>query len=431
MDPRSRYLLIAIFFIIFLVMAPLIVLYISGKKLPFTDNSFHDTGILDVKSVPSGATVFLNGKKIGETPYTIRFISQGWHNVEVRADGFRPWTKDLFVETGRVTYAGSVSDTVLLLPDTTPEQFATQVTTAIAHRNQIIYVSENKTIHIYDLDRKEEVRVALPNVRITELQASNQNNFFFAKTDTNIWTILNVATLSLTNLPAQLASAEQLEFGDNNTVFGLTNHQLLMSQNGGTPKLLLENVNGFTYKDNLLYIATGGKNAELATYYLSGPELKKQLVLISEGIPHTDNIKLFLTNQKELFLLSNDSLFRVNQQLELLKNSVRGVELESAKQRLTFFTPTEIFFYNFSSAQTELLSRSTNQISGAVVLPTTGYGFITGNFGSEAIEIDNRGNQNRYELFSGQAVNKLMISVDERRLVILTEGQLYSITIHK
>ncbi|HMR55527.1 MAG TPA: PEGA domain-containing protein, partial [Candidatus Doudnabacteria bacterium] len=427
----SRYLLIAIFFVIFLVMAPLIVLYITGKNLPFTDNSLRGTGILDVQSVPNGADVFLNGEDIGKTPKTTRFIPQGWHNVEVRAEGFRSWKKDLFIETGQVTYAGRVSDTVLLLPDTEPEQFADEVITAIAYRNQIIYVSDDRTIRVYDLDRKEEVRATPQNVRVTELKASNQNDFFFAKTDANQWTILNSETLSLTNLPDPLASAEQLEFGENNTVFGLTNNQLFISQNSQAPTLLLEGVNGFTYRDNLLYIASGGENAELATYYFRGSELQKQLVLVGEGVPNTNNIGLFLTNQKELFLLSNDSLFRVNQQLELLKNSVLGVELESAKQRLTFFTPTEIFFYNFSSAQTELLSRNTNQISGAVVVPTTGYGFISGNFGSEAIEIDNRGNQNRYELFNGQTVNKLMISVDERRLVFLTDRQLHSIVIRK
>ncbi|HAG27493.1 TPA: hypothetical protein DCG61_01780 [Patescibacteria group bacterium] len=431
MDSISRYLLIAIFFIVFLVMAPLIVLYITGRNLPFTDNSLRGTGILDVQSVPNGADVFLNGEKISKTPSTTRFVPQGWHNVEVRAEGFRPWIKDLFIETGQVTYAGRVSDTVLLLLDAAPEQFANGVITAISHRNQIIYVSEDKTIRVYDLDRKEEVLATQQNVLITEFKASNQNNFFFAKTDANQWTILNVETLSLTNLPAPLASAEQLEFGESNTVFGLTNNQLFISQNSGTPRLLLEEVNGFTYRDNLLYVARGGQNTELATYFFRGPELQKQLVLVGEGVPNTNNIKLLLTNQKELFLLSNDSLFRVNQQLELLKNSVLGVELESAKQRLTFFTPTEIFFYNFSSAQTELLSRNTNQISGAVVVPTTGYGFITGNFGSEAIEIDNRGNQNRYQLFSGQTVNKLMISVDERKLVFLADGQLHSIVIRK
>lgn len=54
-------------------------------------------GDLKVESQPSGATVLIDGKKVGETPYQIAEIKKGKHNIEIRKDDFDGWKKELAI----------------------------------------------------------------------------------------------------------------------------------------------------------------------------------------------------------------------------------------------------------------------------------------------------------------------------------------------
>ena len=51
------------------------------------------TGEVTVRSEPSGADIYVDGKLVGQTPSTLRLASGG-HHVEVRAGTHPPWVKD-------------------------------------------------------------------------------------------------------------------------------------------------------------------------------------------------------------------------------------------------------------------------------------------------------------------------------------------------
>jgi hypothetical protein len=48
-------------------------------------------------SFPSGAAIYLDGKYVGTTPATISGITMGTHAVEMKKDGYQPWTWTLRV----------------------------------------------------------------------------------------------------------------------------------------------------------------------------------------------------------------------------------------------------------------------------------------------------------------------------------------------
>ena len=53
-----------------------------------------------VESRPSGATVFIDGKRIGTTPMAIPSVSVGSHAVRMEMSGFKPWTASVRVVAG-------------------------------------------------------------------------------------------------------------------------------------------------------------------------------------------------------------------------------------------------------------------------------------------------------------------------------------------
>ncbi|MBC8552808.1 MAG: PEGA domain-containing protein, partial [Candidatus Brocadiales bacterium] len=59
------------------------------------------TGSISMKSTPSEATIFLDGKEVGTTPDTIRPVAIGTHEIEVKKDGHAEWKKKLNVKKGK------------------------------------------------------------------------------------------------------------------------------------------------------------------------------------------------------------------------------------------------------------------------------------------------------------------------------------------
>ena len=55
------------------------------------------TGLINVNSNPSEATIHIDGKHIGNTPDTITNLTPGMHLVEVKKEGYEIWSESVEV----------------------------------------------------------------------------------------------------------------------------------------------------------------------------------------------------------------------------------------------------------------------------------------------------------------------------------------------
>lgn len=432
MDKITRYLILLFICIIFFALAPLIVIYVSGKGLNFSDST-NGTGILDVQTEPSSAQVYLNGKKSDTTPATMRFVQQGTYQIEIKKDGYKNWSKSLFIESGKVTYAGTLDDAIKLLPDSNPIELSDKIIdSALVINNLVLFSSEDKTVSIYNLNQHKVVKESPAfQEKIISFKETQSSNFVVTISDSGKFSLLDVNTLKLIDLPVQFKDSSKIDLISENIVVALKNNSIY-SYNLKTKapaKVILENVRGFTLSDNIIYAAKPGANS-LQTYYWDGKNLTKQGVLFSGEILDGKSTQLFLTNHKELFLLVDSSLFRINSQPELLNNQVQLVNFNPSRQELTFTTPTEIYFYNFVSSKAELFYRNTQTLTGAIVVPELGYGFVSTTKEVMAVEIDNRNGQNRYSLLNNTNPSIMQLSGNENQLVVLAGQKLHSIIVN-
>lgn len=428
MDKTTRYLILIFICIVFFALAPLIVIYVSGKGFTFSDSSA-GTGILDIQSDPSSAQVFLDGKLNNTTPTTIRFIKQSTYNIEVKKTGYHSWSKNLFIEGGKVTYAGSVNDLIRLLPDSQPKNISdTNVRTSLIIGNRVLFITEDNNVGIYDLSQETIINQSPISANITQLDRTKNDNYLLGKTDDNQQYLLSTKTLKLIALPPQLTNSENIELINDDTIIAQHDHTLL-SYNfvaKSAPKVIMDKVQGFTTNDSMVYVAQNG----VITYFWDGKTLTKETVLYDGSIAQGQSTELYLTNHKELFLKVDKSLFRINDRPELINDQVELVNFNPIRQELTFTTPTEIYFYNFLSSQTELFYRTSQTSNQAVVVPELGYGFIANAQGVFGIEIDNRNGQNQYTLYGSTAVTGMQLSENENQLIILAGGKLYSLKVN-
>ncbi|QQS23216.1 PEGA domain-containing protein [bacterium] len=431
MDKTTRYLILVFIFIVFLALAPLIVLYVSGRNFSFNDFS-NGTGILDIQSEPSDAQVTLNGNPVDNTPSTVRFIKQGNYALEVKKAGYHTWRKELFIEAGKVTYAGHLNDSVKLLPDQQPVKITDGAVIAMqVVDNNLIYTQSNGTATVYSLNEQKVTRTAQLKQGITHLGKALNNNFILARTGQEKLYVLDVRTLILTELPEELILSQNIELISNQDLLIQRDTELLAYTiaSSNAPRLVTKNIRAFTTNGNTVYIATPGTNG-IETYLWDGETLSLQNILFAGAIENGKNTELYLTAHKELFLKVDRSLFRINNRPELINNQVEQVSFNAVRQQLTYKTPAEIYFYNFASGLPELFHRSTATITRTFVIPELGYGFIAIENNATAIEIDKRNGQNQYNIFKDAAIADMALSGNENQLVILADQTLYTIVVN-
>jgi len=98
----------ALFFLfvgIFLISAPLVVLYTAGYRFNRTNNTVSQTGTLSIASTPRGATAHVNGEDINDaTPAVLQRLSSGTRIVKLTKDGYHDWERTVNIESGSTAY---------------------------------------------------------------------------------------------------------------------------------------------------------------------------------------------------------------------------------------------------------------------------------------------------------------------------------------
>jgi len=109
-----RKILFYLFFALYLVLCPIIILYALGYIFtPKVEEGFAKTGLIHIETLPSNALISIAGKRYAEkTPATIRNLLSGQYDIKILLRGHRPWERNVEVEPGKAVNF----EKVLLLP---------------------------------------------------------------------------------------------------------------------------------------------------------------------------------------------------------------------------------------------------------------------------------------------------------------------------
>ena len=113
-----RHILFVLFAAGFLISAPLVVLFTAGYRYHFESGKIVQTGVLNVSSIPKGATVFLDDLIQKErTPAVISNVIPGDHIVRVEKDGYSSWKKTMEISSKQSTFSNQVVLFLQLAPE--------------------------------------------------------------------------------------------------------------------------------------------------------------------------------------------------------------------------------------------------------------------------------------------------------------------------
>lgn len=156
MHIKLRRLIFVIFVGIFLVAAPLVVLYTAGFRLNISNHQLQQTGVLAINTFPRGSTIVLNGRGLAQkTPFVVQRLMPNLHAITLQKKGYHDWSQRINVEAGKTAYV-----TARLFANSQPVTLNSQESTLAlrSRKGRIELPPDQASLSLFDNGANIEVR---------------------------------------------------------------------------------------------------------------------------------------------------------------------------------------------------------------------------------------------------------------------------------
>ena len=146
-----RKLLLGLSILLFIGVSPLVVLYALGYRINNLITNPLPVGVLITESIPTRASLTINGQPAGHTPQSVTNLPPGGIDLTVAHDGYQPWHKHLNIQSGQVTEARDIR----LFPSAqslTNLQSNTHTFSLSPHRQLIAALTQDKQLFVIDTE---------------------------------------------------------------------------------------------------------------------------------------------------------------------------------------------------------------------------------------------------------------------------------------
>jgi hypothetical protein len=483
MKERSRYALISAGIVLFVVGAPLIIIFVSGYRYNFSEHHFVRTGALNVRSDPAGATISINGKASGKTQKTFRFLVPEEYDISISKSGYFNWEKQLLVTADYVTLAHYGYNAITLFfskpiattvsapanpsattnsSDTNSPETNGLVEGFFAGQNRLVYVANN---NIYTADIGSPTKsssVQLPSsfdaAGEVSIAASADENYFLLtaaeKSEQVVYSVSDNKIYGLQGLPA-IGQAIEEQFGDNGNLYAIENGGLYQIDwlNNKNIAVITNGAIGFTYHQGSIYalesmpsVKTVAQGEQLSQLEQVNPATLKATTLYS-GLPKWNNAMLYLNSLNQIAIVGDNTLYSLSSSgnvsnapnpgqgnyqvlnLQVVQQYVAEVEPLSGSSVMLYATHNEIGTFDPSAGTIDPITRISQVISNPEITLNTGWAFYISNGSLTAIEMDARGNQNTYQLAMVDSSASFSIDSNDKYIYLLNEGVLQRLQI--
>ncbi|MFA4871862.1 MAG: PEGA domain-containing protein [Patescibacteria group bacterium] len=434
------------FIIIFLILAPLIVLYAQGYRFNLKRGKIQKTGILIVSSAPRAAAIYLNGKLVEkkDTPARIERLLPGDYEIKLTKNGYHDWNKKLPIYDNGTTFA----EKIILWKNTLPIPLAAQniVDWQLSpDGKKIIFINNREEINLLNLENDEirqikkldgdnELKIIAWSNSSRKIIIEAKNNqpplrkfyvFEVEKSDSE------PAVLNANILPA-IEQNLKWDWQSDNTIYSLNSQGLwqmdlfrkkykLLLRATSTQDFLIAGNEAYLYKNKSIYRQPLGdylsaENASAALNINLGKIASP--VLIAENI-RCDDCSFINKSADKLFLFgsSSQNLFIVDPQNKnsIIKTSAKDISWLN-KNIALFYNDWEIWIYDLNKKEPELITRLGQPITKVVWHPEGKHIIFATSENISVIELDNRELRNAVTLTAIKDIKNLEVNGNGRDL---------------
>ncbi len=419
MSKKSRYILLLICFAIFFSASPAVLLYVTGIKYDFKTRQFIKTGVLAIKIEPEDATLFLNKKKIKPGTESIKFLLPGEYEVKISKPGFAEWSNKYTIKPGEVTWVHPKNEKIYLFKSD-PQIFLekSKVSDIVTDENKIAILREDG-VELSDFSGKIYSRFYTDTKNYDKIEELGENSGFYLLKGKNSYAILNLETQSIKTISTKLSPQSQFLYLDNK-FFVLDNSSLFLLKENGNNLLwtdtFLTQIYAAASLNNSLYYIQQSKTENHLFYQNS---LRSKAISLSEIAFNFETANIFLNKQKNIYLLLNQTLFRLDSGLVKAYNNVSFAEQSQDKNNIFVGNNFELAYFNSDFPEAIMLTRSSDKIKSPILLANLGKVFFIQHNSLIVQDAQTSKKQNQLAIFSGAEIKKALIDSDGKNAAIL------------
>jgi len=434
MTRRTRKILFFIFFVIFILVAPTLILYFQGYRFDFKKKSLTQIGGLFLKVIPKQVEIYIDDKLVKKTDWffgstLIENLLPKKYKIEIKKENFYPWEKTLEIKEKEVSEVKNI----VLFPKNLDFQILTKnlknFWISPDGMKIVLLEEENElgwALKLYDLEKLVKSHL------VTEKDISQKSEVDFldlewAADSKEIY--LNVGmkeeervfALNLEKIPPSLSEKK----------IPLPSENIIASQNF--------NGNNY-YLDNFGHLFKDGEKLTKNPFSIK-PETKYQLNIFSDYIFLREGEENRFSSSPFAVAREGENLYLFNTEqgfFEKFFEKINDIKISPDNEKLVFFSDSEIWVLFLKekwdqptkkAGEKSLITRLSEKI-GDVFWLNSDYLIFTTQDKIKIAEIDDRDKINIIDLdefpptTSGEGP-KIFFNQVDKKIYILSSGVLY------
>ena len=417
MEKRVRTILFFIFLLIFIVIAPLLTLYVQGYRFDFENKKLTQTGALFIKTIsPKQVEIYIDNKLIQKTDFffssaLIENLLPKKYNIKVQKQNYYTWEKNLEIKEKQVAEAKNI---ILFPKDPDFKLLSTNIDNAWFSKDKkkaVMKESEENiwSLKLYNLEKNVKSHL----LKETDISQTGADLVDLEFTDNN-------------NLLLQIASKEQINY------FNLQINRIppLLTK-AKAPQSVIKNALAYEIlNENIYYLDY------LGDFYKTDVSLIKNEKIASSpfNIKQETEYKLYIYD-KAIFLLEEKTMYFFNQDekvFEKFSENINSLKISPDQQKIAYFSDSEIkilfleeqtFQPRRQAMETIFLIRLSENIKDVFWI-NSNYLLFTTNNTLKIAEIDNRDQVNTIDLATVENP-EIFLNLQTKKLYLLDRGNLF------
>ena len=300
----------------------MIILYALGYTLDFQKKSIVATGGVFLKSLPSGANIFIDGKSRGKTSKFIKRLSPKMYDVKITKEDYHSWEKEFTVQPHLVTKA----DNIILLSQNPKISLTTENPikefSLLPNKKELFYFASS-SFYLFDSNASKQTEILSMELNNPKFIWSSDNQNVIINSDKQYLminisdpkTIIDLLGIIKSKSKSVISSISNLNFDSSgNKLYFLSKNNLYLltlskdSESFVLSDILVPNVINYTiYKNGIIYLEkTKNTINELDVTSLKSAPIFDQIYPgfnTGEWILSGDNKKLLCKKDKSVEIL--------------------------------------------------------------------------------------------------------------------------------